>query len=271
MVNFLHFSDFHIPDKRGDLRDTIDPFQKLDNIIDYAKQLELNPAFTIITGDLSDTGTPQSYKHVKEFISKIQDLGGPVIPTMGTRDRRTNFSKILLGKPSQQREPPCYYSKTIEGIHVIAMDSRTPRSKMGSFSEKQLDWLETELREHIDTPSVIAFHEPVLYLGALGLFNKADALNFRDIISAGNVLAVLSGHLHYPSFAVVDGVKYVQAGSPLWVNYFNDTGERKTYDSSSFNVLTYVENHPDNLLVRPVHFSKGQQLVEPTIRPNPEY
>ncbi len=65
MINFLHLSDFHIPDKRGDKRDNIDPFKKLDNLLDYARKLDLKPAYTIITGDLSDTGTPQSYKHVK--------------------------------------------------------------------------------------------------------------------------------------------------------------------------------------------------------------
>jgi len=113
MVNFLHLSDIHIPDNRGDLFHGVDPYQKLDKLIENTKKLELNPSFTIITGDLSDTGTIQSYKQVKKYISKIQDLGGPVFPTMGTRDKRSNFSEILLGKPSQRRESPCYYSKTI--------------------------------------------------------------------------------------------------------------------------------------------------------------
>ena len=30
VANFFHFSDFHIPDKRGTLRATIDPFQRLE-------------------------------------------------------------------------------------------------------------------------------------------------------------------------------------------------------------------------------------------------
>jgi hypothetical protein len=40
-------------------------------------------------------------------------------------DNRTNFSNILLEKPSPQDDSPCYYSHTVEGFHVIAMDSQT--------------------------------------------------------------------------------------------------------------------------------------------------
>jgi len=81
---------------------------------------------------------------------------------------------------------------TIEGLHVIAMDSHTPGSNTGSFSEEQLDWLAVELRDHQDEPAIIAFHEPIFFFGELGLFNKVDAKRFRDIVSEGNVLAVLN-------------------------------------------------------------------------------
>lgn len=264
MVDFLHISDIHIPDKRGDLWYGIDPFQKLDKLIENTKKLEINPSYTIITGDISHTGTIQSYNQVKQYISKIQNLGGTVFPTMGTHDNRKNFKQILLEEPTQQEEPPCYYSKTIKGIHIIAMDSHTPDSKIGTFSQEQLEWLENELSEHNDTPSIIAFHEPIFFFGTHGLFDKKDAQRFREIISNGNVLAVLNGHMHFPMYTFVDGVYYVQAGSPLWVNYVNETDKEVTYDISSFNLLTYNEDYPDCLLVRPVYFSEGQQLVNKT-------
>ena len=271
LVNFLHLSDIHIPDKQGDLWYGVDPCLKLEKLIELAKKLELNPSFTVITGDISHTGSIQSYNLAKKYISKIQSLGGPVFPTVGNMDNRENFSNILLGKPSPQEEPPCYYSKTVEGLHVIAMDSRTPGSNTGSFSENQLDWLEEELREHQDEPAIIAFHEPIFFFGELGMFEKVDATRFKEIVSDGNVLAVLNGHIHCTLFTVVDGVHYVQAGSPLWENSFS---ERRTLssDSSSFNLLSYNEDPdgqpvhlPNRLLVKPVSFSEGTKLIERTI------
>ena len=214
----------------------------------------------MITGDISNTGTNQSYKLAKEYLDEIQSLGGPVFPTIGNMDIRNNFRNIILGKPSPQEEPPCYYSKTIEGLHVIAMDSHTPGSHTGSFSEEQLDWLEEELREHQDEPVIIAFHAPIFFFGEEGVFDKADAMRFRDIVSEGNVLAVLNGHLHFPLFTMVDGIHYIQAGSPLWENSYNERG-RLSHDSSSFNLLSYNEGR---LLVRPVSFSEGTQLIERT-------
>jgi 3',5'-cyclic AMP phosphodiesterase CpdA len=121
MVNFLHISDIHIPDKQGDLWFSVDPCKKLEKLIELTQKLELKPSFTVITGDISHTGTKKSYKLVKKYIKKIQSLGGPIYPTMGTHDNRQNFSNILLDKTTSQEEPPCYYSQTNEGLHIIGL------------------------------------------------------------------------------------------------------------------------------------------------------
>jgi 3',5'-cyclic AMP phosphodiesterase CpdA len=270
MVNFLHLSDIHIPDYKGDLWNGVDPCKKLEKLIELTSKLALDPSFTVITGDIAHTGSIQGYNLAKKYITKIWSIGGPVFPTMGTRDNRKHFCEILLGKPSPQDEPLCYYSETLEGLHVIAMDSHTPGKKTGSFSEEQLDWLETELGEHRDEPAIIGFHEPIYFFGEVGVFDKADARRFREIVSEGNVLAVLNGHLHFPSFTMVDGVHYIQAGSPTWENVLTEKG-MPTTDSSSFNLLTYnedLEGQPDKILhrlfIRPVSFSEGTQMIEKT-------
>jgi 3',5'-cyclic AMP phosphodiesterase CpdA len=270
MVIFLHISDIHIPDKQGDLWFSVDPCKKLEKLIELTQKLELKPSFTVITGDISHTGTKKSYKLVKKYIKKIQSLGGPIYPTMGTHDNRQNFSNILLDKTTSQEEPPCYYSQTNEGLHIIAMDSHTPGTNTGSFSEEQLDWLEAELKDHQDEPAIIAFHDPIFFFGELEMFKKADATRFKEIVSKGNVLAVLNGHLHCPLFTMVDGVYYVQAGSPLWENTYNERGIISS-DSSGFNLLSYNEDPegnpvhlPKSFLVKPVSFSMETQLIDRT-------
>ena len=115
-----------------------------------------------------------------------------------------------------------------------------------------------ELRDHHDEPAIIAFHEPIFFFGKYGLFNKTDAIKFRDIVSKGNVLAVLNGHLHCPLFTMVDGIYYIQAGSPLWENALKEK-RVLSYDSSSFNLLRYNEGR---LVVTPKSFSKGTQLIK---------
>jgi len=270
MVSFLHISDTHIPDEEGDLWYGVDPCKKIGKLIDLVEKLEVKPSFTVITGDISHTGTTTSYSLARKFIKKIGDLAGPVFPTMGTHDNRNNFSKILLGKSSSRKDPPCYYRETVEGLHMIMLDSHTPGSVNGSFSEEQLTWLEKELENHPSEPSIIAFHEPIFFFGELGIFSKGDALKFKDIISERNVLAVLGGHMHCPLFTMVDGVHYVQAGSPLWESTYDERGIT-SHSSSSFNILSYNDDlegrpiHlPFRLLVRPVSFSLDTQLIDRT-------
>jgi hypothetical protein len=50
----------------------------------------------VITGDISNTGTIESYNLAKKYISEIQSIAGPVFPTIGTSDNRQNFRDILL-------------------------------------------------------------------------------------------------------------------------------------------------------------------------------
>jgi 3',5'-cyclic AMP phosphodiesterase CpdA len=260
LITFLHLSDIHIPDQQGDKWDGVDICRKLDTLIALAEQLGINPSFTVITGDISHTGTERSYHLAKRYIRKIQNLGGPVIPVIGNMDNRTNFSNILCEKPSPQDDSPCYYSHTVEGFHVIAMDSNTPGSPVGSFSEDQLLWLEGELIDHHDEPTVIGFHQPIFFFGEQGMFNKAHATRFRTLVSTGKVLAILNGHMHLPLFTVVDGIYYVQAGSPTFENAHTQK-RRLSYDSSSFNQLLYIGGQ---LFVRIVSFSEGTQLIERT-------
>ena len=72
MINILHLSDIHIPNKQGDLWDGVDPCKKLDKLIELSQHLELSPFLTVITGDISHTGTIQSYNLAKKYINKIQ-------------------------------------------------------------------------------------------------------------------------------------------------------------------------------------------------------
>ena len=253
MITFLHLSDLHIPDQQSDLWDGVDVCRKLETLIELAEKLDLHPSFTVITGDLSHTGTERSYHLAKIFLMKIKSLGGPVIPLMENMDDRTYFRNILLEKHAR-----CYSSHTIERLHVIAMDSHTQVFSVGSFSEEQLRWLESELTDHHDEPTIIGVHHPIFFFGERGMFYKANATLFRDLVSQGNVLAVLNGHLHNPLITVVDGIYYVQAGSPTWENAYTQKG-RLSYDSSSFNKLGYDGGR---LLFQLVSFSEGTQLIK---------
>lgn len=267
MMTFLHFSDFHIPQKRGELRDGGDPCEMVERLIGIARELDARPSFSVITGDISQGGTMGGYDLVKGFISEIEELGGPVFPAVGNIDERRNFRSALLDGASAE-EGPCYYSRSIKGLDVIVLDSQTTGTNRGSFEGDQLSWLEEELEDHPE-PSVIAFHHPVFDVprpngAAVTVFDPAQAKRFREIVSGSNVLAVLCGHLHYSLVTSMDGVSYVMSGSAISDLTFDEV-EYSLHESSSFNLVTLFQGR---MMVRPVTYSGSRRLIRR--RPIPE-
>jgi 3',5'-cyclic AMP phosphodiesterase CpdA len=129
-------------------RDEGDPCKKVEKVIEIAEEMGVTPAFSIITGDISQNGSETGYSIAKEYISRIEALGGPVLPAVGNVDGRRNFRRILLGELNHD-DGPCYYSRTIDGLHVIILDSQNPGSEKGSFEGEQLSWLKEELLDRV--------------------------------------------------------------------------------------------------------------------------
>jgi len=267
MITFFHFSDFHILPEKGRLRDEGDPCKKVEKVIEIAKEMGVKPAFSIITGDISQEGSETGYNIAKEYISQIEDLGGPVFPAVGNVDGRRNFRRILLNEPDIDDDSPCYYSKTVEGLHVIILDSQTTGSETGSFEGEQLSWLEDTLRGRTE-PCIIAFHHPVFESLLLPrdaipkIFDPSEASRFLEIISKANVLAVLCGHLHQSLVTSAKGINFVMGCGALSESVITEK-EVRTYDSSGFNVISYNNG---SLTVRPVIYSDGRQLIKKRVR-----
>jgi len=258
MITFLHFSDFHIQERKGILKEGVDPWLKLEKVIEVARELNVKPAFSIVTGDIAQNGSEEGYVLAKEFIREIEALGGPVIPAVGNVDRRENFRKNMLEGAG---EGPCFYSQTVGGLHVVILDSQTPGADTGSFGGGQLDWLEEELRRAPE-PSVIAFHHPVFDVPFLlgmtpAIFDPDDARRFREIVAGRGVLGVFCGHLHQCMVSLDGSVLYVMSGSVFSEASYNEV-EKRLFEASGFNIMSYDR---ERLTVRPVVFSEGRKLI----------
>jgi 3',5'-cyclic AMP phosphodiesterase CpdA len=253
MVTFFHFSDFHILPRKGMVRDEGDPCRKVEKVIQVARDMDVRPAFSIITGDLSQNGTESGYGIAREYIADIEALGGPVMPAVGNVDRRRAFRRILLGEAESDDDNRCYYSRRLAGIHVVVLDSQVPGTEKGALGKLQLDWLEREIVDAAD-PCLIALHHPIAAEG----FDPDDAGRFREIISRAGIVAVLCGHLHQSRITVEGGICHI-IGCACFSELVITEQERRVYDASGFTVLTYDEGA---LTVRPVMYSDGRRLVK---------
>jgi 3',5'-cyclic AMP phosphodiesterase CpdA len=245
-------------------RDEGNPCDKIEKIIQIARETKIKPAFSIITGDVSQNGSDKGYKIAQEYVSQIEALGGPVLPAVGNVDDRQRFRKNLLKETTTEKKTPCYYSKTMDGVHIIVLDSQSPGKVTGALEGEQLDWLEKQLSNHTE-PTIIALHHPPFKLplpngGSHTVFDLEDMERFNNIVKSSNVDAVLCGHLHQSLIAHRGGVHYVIGCAALSEVFFG-MDEYMTYDSSGFTVYTLSGG---TLTVRPVIYTEGRRLVNTT-------
>ena len=59
-TTFIHISDLHLA-PRGHLINGFDPTQQMRLVIDRIRELEVTPDFLVVSGDLTDDGSRESY------------------------------------------------------------------------------------------------------------------------------------------------------------------------------------------------------------------
>jgi Icc protein len=263
MTTFFHFSDFHILPKKGMTREEGDPCQKIEKLIETAEETGISPSFSIITGDISQNGSQEGYDIAKDYIRKIEQLGGPVLPVIGNVDERENFRKNLLKESYNGKPIPCYYSKTVEDVQVISLDSQNPKKVNGQLQEPQISWLEEELLNK--EPTIIALHHPPFTLQlpdglSYTMFKAKDELMLFKTIKESNTVAILCGHLHQSLITQRNKVSIIVGPAALSESLMNSKVS-KTYNASGFTIHTLKEN---TLISRPVTFSEGRKLIKTT-------
>lgn len=248
-LTFFHFTDLHIRSREADAAAGFSTFDKMMRIVETARALEARASFSIITGDLSDQGHPESYERLKEIITELETFAGPVLVTPGNHDHRSNYYQYLLNVAAQadQRHN---YSRSFGGLKVVVLDSKSGDAVDGGLTDEQFAWLESELKPN--EPTLLAFHHPLPPLrhgpADRSLMQPADARRLLDIISGYRILAMLTGHVHSIHTNIMRGVPCI---SGIGTSFMSDHqhGEICFYEVSGFNIGTF---HEDTLTIKSV-------------------
>ncbi len=209
-MTFVHLSDLHIvhPDAQDDhlFSDTASTLQAVKAAI---AALEPRPSFVVISGDLTNRGTKENFLELKRLLS---DIEVPVLLALGNHDSREGFYEFVLDEGAG-KSSPYFYSRTIDGLHVIVLDSSTPNKVHGTLEPEQFEWLERELAQRTDLPKIVVVHHPIspmhLPIFTTINFDQADAARLEAMLEQKNVIGVLSGHVHFDQVSVRRGVPYI--------------------------------------------------------------
>ncbi len=251
-LSFIHFSDTHIVRPGVRLRD-VDTYETLTRVVEAVNRLSPPPAFVVVGGDLVSPDvdpevkaktrdlTVRDYEAAYEaFQSLVRRLTMPVHFAMGNHDRRVPFRRVVLAE-SQPTDRPYHYAFAAGRYRVCILDSLEPHRDDGYLRPPQLAWLRRELTQHADVPTILVVHHQAVPVG-VGVLDQIMLTNAADlwqvVREAGNVCAVLCGHVHLAYEGKRDGIPVFATPSTCFQFYETSGGLKSTPAAPMLRTVT---------------------------------
>ena len=151
----------------------------------------------VVTGDISDDGSMESYLSAYEKLSK---LNVPILAIPGNHDLRDPMRKVFhehvqFSKNSSQFDWVFKLEETI----IIGLDTLVEGENFGFLEEKSLDFLSNQLSNQNGSDLVLLIHRPpiktgIYFMDQIGLTNSSD---LSECLKATNrPVKILCGHVH---------------------------------------------------------------------------
>lgn len=199
--------------------------RSLQAVLQELKQVNPKPNLLLLTGDLSQDETPDSYHHLQ---TQVAALNIPTYWIPGNHDRIDTMEKVLS-------IPPVFPQKFIQAgeWQLILLTSSIAGHVEGELSSEALADLEQQLQQ-TDRPTLVALHHPPLAIGSdwmdeIGLKNS-DAL-FAILDRHPQVKLVLFGHIHQEFAQLRNGITYL--GTPSTCIQFEPLQAKLTIGSEN--------------------------------------
>lgn len=181
--------------------------QSFQAVIERLQKLRPQLDLLLLTGDLSQDGTLESYERVQNLLIPL-DLPTYWLP--GNHDCLSVMQQVLNSAPVSPRK-----AFAQGGWNFILINSGVPGRVHGHLSPETLDWLDFRLELLGNEPTLIALHHPPFavnsdWLDASTLQNPQELFVVLDRYP--QVKLVLFGHIHQEFNRQRNGVHYL--GSP---------------------------------------------------------
>lgn len=161
------------------------------------------PDLLLLTGDLSQDGSRDSYEHLRAL---VQPLGIPTYALPGNHDDPATLAEVFPGGNLSMAP-----LATAGRWAMILLDSTVPGAVYGDLSPDQLTALDATLTQTAGRPTLIALHHPVLPIGSpwIDATRLRPAGQFVELLAAHpQVKVVLAGHVHQEFQRIHQGVAH---------------------------------------------------------------
>ncbi len=193
----IQITDTHIVSPNKKAYGIADTANNLIHCVEAVNSLEPRPDVVLVTGDISNNGQYQQLSYAKAILDK---LNAPYFVVPGNHDSRDGIRDIFgnLTCPATGNNFINYVIDQFE-IRLIALDSTIPNKPGAEICKKRAAWLDQQLEQNSDKPTIIFMHHPPVKCSVLETdedgFIGADRLG--DIVEKyACIKAILCGHIH---------------------------------------------------------------------------
>ncbi len=202
-------SDLHIVDRSSGEEAERQATSALRAAVARVNAFSPVPDLVLLTGDLTNNGTPGEYRILSELLGELEV---PHLMVAGNHDEREALIAEFGGEAALPvEEGPIRYTRDLEGLRIVVVDTTVPGRHDGALGAEDLAWLDTTLAAEPSTPTLVAMHHPpfvtgIWWMDQAGLIEGMEA--FAEVVSAHpQVVRIVSGHVHRAITGRVAGVE----------------------------------------------------------------
>ncbi|WP_336644854.1 metallophosphoesterase [Microbacterium sp. USHLN186] len=261
---FVHISDTHLPAERSPLYGSgADADSNLTLMLERLVSSGLKPDALLLTGDLVDRGDPSAYRRLRPMVEEAAAaLECEVVWAMGNHDDRAAMRAELALAGSGAE--PVTEVRWFGGLRAIVLDSTAPGAHWGEIDKAQLSWLIAELSTPAPLGTLLLIHHPplptVLDLAVTVELRGQSAL--AAVLAGSDVRAILSGHVHHPSFGTFAGIPVAVASSSAYgQDLAQPIGATRGQDAAQGYNLVHV--YAETIVHSVVSLERGTDVGEP--------
>ena len=172
------------------------------------------PDLLLITGDLTDIGSPEEYAWLRELLAP---LTMPMVVVPGNHDEREAMRAAFADGGYFPEHGFLNFVVDHGGLRLVGLDTLVPGQGGGAVCTERLAWLDDALCAAPDTPTLLLMHHPPFDtgIGHMDRIGLAGREAFTNILARHpQVLRILCGHLHRAIFTTVGGRMAMTCPSP---------------------------------------------------------
>lgn len=226
-IRFIHITDSHLLGGNTKLHNI--PIREVHHkIVSEIKGIETEIDFVLHTGDISETGSVESYSTAVELFSTFSK---PVYWIAGNHDNLEAINSFKNETNINSSKSFSINGTTFILLNSVVLASNGKNRSRGVLTSSELQFLKDTLEASNSNSVVIALHHPPIKTGTWKDERMLENANeFSEILNSyGNNKLVLYGHQHQAQEKVIGSTKFY---SPPAASFQFDRNTKWAFEDS---------------------------------------